>query len=1020
MIKHKHSLNILLSVVIAAAIIFALGLANHTKNKFEKISPHQGVLDLSQWEPAQSKYINLNGDWEFYWQKLLSYNDLNDHNIKPDLLGKVPRVWNRYELDNRNLPGFGSATYRLRVMNVKAGEELAIRIPTVATAYNLFINEKLIASNGIVSMDQNKHLPEYRPVLAEFITPSEDFDIILQVSNYSYARGGVWYPIFLGSAQIMHEYDKTIGYKDLFLVGAFFIMALYYLCILVFRKESGCLYFVLLSLAAIIRTIIYGDYIINLIFPWAGYPVTVFLDYLTTIWSPVLMVLLLGELFTEQNSPKLNKLFLIYAALMSLFFILFPIHIYTKFTAAFQTVTLTMVAYAFSCVVRAYIARKKDSLLVMAGMLTAALGGLHDILYHNIVILSVMGEFSALGFLVFLFLYAIILARRYSEAFAEVKTLSEKLIEFDKLKDQFLANTSHEIRTPLNAMINIADGIARGAHGKVNQEQKASLAMITSSGKRLANLINDIQDYSKLKYFNLKMNFEAVNLKRTVDSVVGSLISLKPAEVQIFVDIPDDFPYIYADENRLLQILYNLVGNSLKFTKTGYIKISAASTGEYAEICVEDTGLGIPEDKLEEIFDSFHQLEDSLTRRVGGTGLGLSLTKYLVEAHGGKIWVESNLGGGSKFHFSIPLYTGASRKIEREDKTTETEIAAGLYRDDYLQIFPYRYEGDGPHIILVDDNRSNLLSLAAILKLENYSITAVTSSEEFFEQFKGNSDVSLVILDVMLPGLSGYDICREIRKTFSLSEMPILILTARTATNDIVMGMEAGANDYLAKPFDSNELLARVKTLIQLKQSVERSISSELAFLQSQIKPHFIYNVLNTVVSISRYDVEQARKLLIDFGNYLRHSFDFRGISQYVPLKKEIELVRSYLDIEKVQFEERLEVNFVTCDDFEVKVPILILQPLVENAVVHGVLAKREGGRIDVSIEKEEKRLKFSVKDNGVGMEPEKLKKVLNRKGSGIGLQNIDNRLKKLYGKGLQINSIPGVGTEVVWYIPIN
>lgn len=400
--------------------------------------------------------------------------------------------------------------------------------------------------------------------------------------------------------------------------------------------------------------------------------------------------------------------------------------------------------------------------------------------------------------------------------------------------------------------------------------------------------------------------------------------------------------------------------------------------------------------------------------------MGLSITKYLVEAHGGKIRVESKVGAGSKFYFSIPVSTEVAGEKSWPYETAETEIAASVYGEKHIEEFRYRYRSDGPQIILVDDNKTNLMSLAGILKMESYSVTAVASSKGFFEEFKAAGEVSLVVLDVMLPGLSGYEICREIRKNFTVSELPVLMLTARTATQDIVMGMEAGANDYLAKPFDTDELLARVKTLIQLKQSVDKVLSSELAFLQAQIKPHFLYNALNTFVAISRYDVDKARDLITEFGNYLRRSFAFKDLSQLTSLKNELEFVRAYLEIEKARFEERIEVAYDLPDNLETRIPMLMLQPIVENAVVHGILPKDEGGRIEICIKREQTAFHFKVKDNGVGMAPDQKSSIFNRAfGSGVGLSNIDRRLRKLYGKGLQINSMPGIGTEVTWCVPI-
>lgn len=206
----------------------------------------------------------------------------------------------------------------------------------------------------------------------------------------------------------------------------------------------------------------------------------------------------------------------------------------------------------------------------------------------------------------------------------------------------------------------------------------------------------------------------------------------------------------------------------------------------------------------------------------------------------------------------------------------------------------------------------------------------------------------------------------------------------------------------------------------RIKRFHDHKTAAELSFLQAQIKPHFLYNAINTFVSISRYDMDQARGLLINFSNYLRRSFDFKDLSQTVSLKDEVELAKAYAAIEKARFEERLEVNFEICDDLEVKVPILMLQPVIENAVNHGVLPKSEGGRIDISVKRDGRLLVFSVKDNGVGMKDEKKLFYKREFGSGVGLANIDSRLKKLYGKGLQISSSLNLGTEVIWHIPTN
>jgi signal transduction histidine kinase len=206
----------------------------------------------------------------------------------------------------------------------------------------------------------------------------------------------------------------------------------------------------------------------------------------------------------------------------------------------------------------------------------------------------------------------------------------------------------------------------------------------------------------------------------------------------------------------------------------------------------------------------------------------------------------------------------------------------------------------------------------------------------------------------------------------------------------------------------------------RVKGFYNKVTASELATLQAQIKPHFIYNSLNTFISISYYDIEKARELLVHFADYLRRSFDFKNPDQFTVLKNELELTRAYIEIEKVRFEERLEILLEVPEATEIKVPILILQPIIENAIIHGVLPKPEGGRIEIVIKNENNQLMFKVIDNGIGMDLHKQKELAHNKGNRVGIANIDNRLKKLYGKGLQIKSVPGEGTEVTWIIPIN
>lgn len=217
-------------------------------------------------------------------------------------------------------------------------------------------------------------------------------------------------------------------------------------------------------------------------------------------------------------------------------------------------------------------------------------------------------------------------------------------------------------------------------------------------------------------------------------------------------------------------------------------------------------------------------------------------------------------------------------------------------------------------------------------------------------------------------------------------------------------------------------VVALLQMIVQAQRAKgysDREAAAELSFLQAQIKPHFLFNSLNTFIAISRYDPDKARTLMIDFSNYLRNSFNFKNASQFVPLSSEIKLAQAYTAIEKARFEERLEICFTVPEEQSVMVPRLILQPLIENAVVHGILPKPEGGRVEILIRQDKQNLSFTVRDNGMGMKADAMASASDQRSEdGIALYNIDRRLRKLYGQGLNVKTDIGMGTEISWSVP--
>ena len=428
--------------------------------------------------------------------------------------------------------------------------------------------------------------------------------------------------------------------------------------------------------------------------------------------------------------------------------------------------------------------------------------------------------------------------------------LNLQLKEVDKLKDEFLANTSHELRTPLNGIIGLAESLIDGAAGSLPDVANHNLAMLVGSGKRLSNLVNDLLDFSQLKHQNLILDTKPVDLHTMVDVVLSLSRPLldnrkngqKP--LKLTNNVPQTLPAAEADENRLQQILHNLVGNAIKFTDVGEIKVSAQHHQDMLTITISDTGIGISRDQLDDIFESFKQLDGSIERMTGGCGLGLAVSQQLVELHGGELTVESEPGLGSSFAFTLPVAAERALPVTSEMQTVskvnfveeESQVTAlnaphpGGRLSQHTKSDSSRFR-----ILLVDDEPVNRQVLNNHLSLQNYDLFEAASGEQALLAVRQNGPFDLILLDIMMPKMSGYEVCRHLREEFPVNDLPIIFLTAKNQVSDLVQSFSVGANDYLTKPISKHELLYRVEVhlkLLDINRNLEDKVKQRTNQLQ--------------------------------------------------------------------------------------------------------------------------------------------------------------------------------------------
>lgn len=480
-------------------------------------------------------------------------------------------------------------------------------------------------------------------------------------------------------------------------------------------------------------------------------------------------------------------------------------------------------------------------------------------------------------------------------------------------------------------------------------------------------------------------------------------------------------PILYGDKYRLIQVFYNLVGNSIKFTEeAGFVTIFAYCDKETVCIGVKDTGIGIPEDMLEHIFQPFEQVEQGFSKNFDGLGLGLSISNDIITGHQGCITVESHIGNGSVFTVSLP----ASRNVEqlpRLDGNFFEIVDEGKMenwsQDNCVESKSLVIQGKlKTTIVVIDDYYGNVVSVASILKADGYTVKGYVDGVAGLDEIRLNPDVAAVILDLMMPGYSGIDICTEIRKDLTMLELPILMLTARTQMTSLVDSFKAGVNDFLFKPFEPEELRARVATLVELKNIEEKAIEHELGKLYAQINPHFISNAMIAVSECCYRDAEAASNMIMDLTDYIRFSFSYDHKIKEIELTKELELVRLYLEIEKMRFGDELTYRFEMEEEGKVKIPPFFLQTLVENAVRHGIRQKEGGGSLLIKGYREKAAYCLQIIDSGIGMSESDINLALlgqKSRGTGTGMAYVNKTLNSLYGTQLMIESQYGEGTQI-------
>ncbi len=1026
-------------IIILLFISVLLGLRFIWQNLFSQSEPVpvvNGVMDLRDRNLEESHLFRTNGEWSFYPSQLISYNDLLS---MPDSAVplQVPGDWSA-ALGTDSSSSYGYGTYRLQILVDPLQQPISLWLNKIQSASVVEINGTPMPANGTVSQNAETYTPKTTSYTASYFAKDTTvIEVLIHAANYDQPhKGGIAGPIFVGSQEAV---EQSYFYNISTQMIAIIILLLHglYACILyLFNTKERALFLVgLMTISVAVILMARNDSLLLTLLP-INYTWSLKIRLIAFLWQNLFILLVFRKFTTSVKSGYGVRLYVGCLYVYTIFILISPASLISKFNhlgivQAFQYIPFIWLIYSLG---RLLFKKQEDKDIVFLLLSGAAIisnllwsfwnyNGQFILVYYPLDIIAAIVGFSAYWF------------KKYFRNVKKIMDLTKKLKKADKLKDQFLANTSHELRTPLHGIMNIAQNVVTKEEGRLYESSREDMELLITISHRMSRMLGDLLDVARLQEHRITLQREPIAIQSVVPGVISMLNYMTEGKpIRLNMAIPEALPPVLADEKRLVQIVYNLVHNALKYTEKGVITVSAEERDGAVFIHVTDTGIGMAQETMERVFLPYEQGPNG-QQDGRGIGLGLSICKQLVELHGGSLSIQSELGKGSVFSFHLPLAEAADLQAtiiepspfiaaanEQMSRMTEwTLIKHDTSRTVIYEELPPLLTDSKVNILVVDDDPVNLNVLKGILSNGSYSITAVSSALEALD-LVDKKKWDLLIADVMMPHMSGYELTQKVRKSYSLSELPILLLTARSQPEDRYTGFMSGANDYVTKPVDALELKYRIHALTAMKQSMNERLRLEAAYLQAQIHPHFLFNTLNSITALIHQDKKKLEDLIHAFSSFLRISFDFLNTGKQVELSHELELVEAYLHIEQTRFEERLSVIWKVDPDINILIPPLSIQPIVENAVKHGLLTRHVGGTIQIRVALQSSSVLIEVQDNGQGMNPAILSSLLEpamKRTGGIGLANTHRRLIQLYGKGLSIESTLGKGTTVSFLIPV-
>jgi signal transduction histidine kinase len=655
----------------------------------------------------------------------------------------------------------------------------------------------------------------------------------------------------------------------------------------------------------------------------------------------------------------------------------------------------------------------------------------------------------------------------------KLEDTNQELHKLDRIKNEFFANITHELRTPLTMILTPVDAIIQKDIGDFQPEQMTYFHSIRENGLRLLKLINDLLDLTRLQDSQIKLRIEQVQIMDFLNNIIEIVQGMADRKrIKLSMNCHEDS--LWFDQVHLERVMLNIIANSLKFTPPGgEIQIETLHTNGDVTISVRDTGIGIPQHHIPHIFDRFFQSDSSSTRQYGGSGIGLSLVKELIELHEGQIRVESEEGQGTTVY--IKLHKGHSHfRKELLDRRQKTRAEEHKRRSDDLGVsewtsqivdqesFRYldidlaterravpRIEHGLKHArILIIEDSPELLRLLHSLLSEQYEIFTATDGNIGLDLARSTCP-DLILSDLMLPGIDGLSLCKELKADANTNHIPIVMLTARTRLEDRIEGLERGADAYLTKPFSPKELLTVIKELLKKRSNTAKMLLhkrlNSLQILSARLA-HEIFNPLNMLknsIEVVEMQIKQhpdqaiqiSSKPFLDIAHRaiprihqtveLMKKYSQEGYTQQRRTYSPAESIPQLLQLISVPPNKTCDIQLLCSSESQFYCSPAEFNQVFTNIIENAIDAIATEGKIEIRIFDTYGFVNIEIEDNGCGISKEDMDRVFSPffttkgpgKGMGLGmticLQTIED-----WGGTIDLRSQLNIGTMVSIKMP--